>query len=171
MKLVPAVRARPKSRIFRVQSLFTTMLDGFRSYNSDQLCYLSIPINVGRLQVLQQWPTVLPIYTYQCWTASGPTTVTYLYSTHHMIHVSANTLDCHPLRGHSMCRSISLSHATTTTSWQPVDPNYFIPLSVHNSITADGHRWCRHISSCIWLHLSSTHSKHIHNHPQLQSCL
>ena len=32
--LVPAVRARPKSRIFSVQSLFTTMLDGFRSCNA-----------------------------------------------------------------------------------------------------------------------------------------
>lgn len=31
MKLVPAVRARPKSRIFRVQSDFTTILLGLRS--------------------------------------------------------------------------------------------------------------------------------------------
>lgn len=32
MKLVQAVLARPKSRIFRVQSDFTTMLLGFRSW-------------------------------------------------------------------------------------------------------------------------------------------
>ena len=34
MKLVPAVRASPKSSILSVQSLFTTMLDGFRSFNA-----------------------------------------------------------------------------------------------------------------------------------------
>lgn len=32
MKLVPAVLARPKSRIFRVQSDFTTILLGLRSW-------------------------------------------------------------------------------------------------------------------------------------------
>ncbi len=31
MKVVPAVRANPKSNIFNVQSLLTTIFDGFRS--------------------------------------------------------------------------------------------------------------------------------------------
>lgn len=34
MKLVPAVRARPKSRIFNVQSDLTTILLGFKSFNT-----------------------------------------------------------------------------------------------------------------------------------------
>lgn len=37
MKLVQAVRARPKSKILRVQSDFTTMLLGFRSWGGEKL--------------------------------------------------------------------------------------------------------------------------------------
>lgn len=45
MKVVPAVRASPKSRIFSVQSLFTTMFDGFKSYEWIQVEEVSVDSN------------------------------------------------------------------------------------------------------------------------------
>lgn len=46
MKLVQAVRAKPKSKILRVQSDFTTMLLGFRSCGRSNTIYRNIDIEI-----------------------------------------------------------------------------------------------------------------------------
>lgn len=49
MNVVPAVRAKPKSNIFSVQSDLTTMLDGFKSYfGAQKNTYKAIKYNESK---------------------------------------------------------------------------------------------------------------------------